>query len=88
MLDVKALVVFDYAQPALWLGTALIGGGVSLYNLRNVQPGVAKDSDVALSCILVFSGGILIFQVKANANEMAWDFDILNVCSNSSRKFA
>lgn len=62
-LEVKALVVFDYAQPALWLGTALIGSGVSLYNLRNVQPVIAKDSDVALSCILVFSGGILIFQV-------------------------
>ena len=62
-MEVKALVAFDYAQPALWLGTALIGGGVGLYNLRNVQPTVAKDSDVVLSCILVFSGGILIFQV-------------------------
>ena len=59
----SALVAFDYAQPALWLGTALIGGGVGLYNLRNVQPVSAKDSDVVLSCILVFSGGILIFQV-------------------------
>lgn len=62
-LDVKALVAFDYAQPALWLGVALIGGGVFLYNLRNVQPVSSKDSDIVLSCILVFSGGILIFQV-------------------------
>ena len=60
---VKALVTFDYAQPALWLGAALISGGVFLLNLRNVQPVSSKDSDIVLSCILVFSGGILIFQV-------------------------
>ena len=59
----KALVTFDYAQPALWLGAALISGGVFLLNLRNVQPVSSKDSDIVLSCILVFSGGILIFQV-------------------------
>jgi hypothetical protein len=63
VVNVKALVAFDYTQPALWLGVALISGGILLYNLRNVQPVSAKDSDIVLSSILVFSGGILVFQV-------------------------
>jgi len=71
-LCVKALVTFDYAQPALWLGAALISGGVFLLNLRNVQPVSSKDSDIVLSCILVFSGGILIFQVPYSSHTQPW----------------
>ena len=63
-LHVKALVAVDYSQPAIWLGLGLIAGGLSLYQLRRVQPLLSRDLDIVVSSVVIFSGGILIFQVR------------------------
>lgn len=63
-LTVKALVAVDYSQPAIWLGLGLIAGGLSLYQLRRVTPVLSRDLDVVISSVVIFSGGILIFQVS------------------------
>lgn len=60
------LVAVDYSQPAIWLGLGLIGGGLSLYQLRSVQPRLSRDFDVVVSSVVIFSGGILIFQVSSS----------------------
>lgn len=65
-LSVTNLVAVDYSQPAIWLGLGLIGGGLSLYQLRSVQPRLSRDFDVVVSSVVIFSGGILIFQVLAH----------------------
>lgn len=59
-----AMIQVDYSQPAIWLGLGLIGGGLGLYQLRRVQPILSKDSDIVVSSVLIFSGGILVFQVE------------------------
>ena len=58
------MIQVDYSQPAIWLGLGLIGGGLGLYQLRRVQPVLSKDSDIVVSSVLIFSGGILVFQVN------------------------
>lgn len=58
------MIQVDYSQPAIWLGLGLIGGGLSLYQLRRIQPVLSKDSDIVVSSVLIFSGGILVFQVR------------------------
>lgn len=63
-MDTLAMIQVDYSQPAIWLGLGLIGGGLSLYQLRRIQPVLSKDSDIVVSSVLIFSGGILVFQVR------------------------
>lgn len=41
----------------------MIAAGALLYQLRNSKPYLTKDFDIVLSCIALFSGGILVFQV-------------------------
>lgn len=41
----------------------MIAAGAVLYQFRNSRPYVTKDFDIVLSCIAIFAGGILVFQV-------------------------
>ena len=50
-------------SPPLFLGAGMIAAGAILYQLRNSRPYVTKDFDIVLSCIAIFAGGILVFQV-------------------------
>ena len=56
-----AMVNVDFS-PALVLGMGLIGGGLTLYQLRRYRPGLSRDFDVIVSSVAIFSGGILVFQ--------------------------
>ena len=56
-----AMVNVDFS-PALFLGMGLIGGGLTLYQLRRFRPGLSRDFDVIVSSVAIFSGGILVFQ--------------------------
>ena len=56
-----AMVNVDFS-PALVLGMGLIGGGLTLYQLRRFRPGLSRDFDVIVSSVAIFSGGILVFQ--------------------------
>jgi hypothetical protein len=56
------MVNVDFS-PALLLGMGLIAGGLSLYQLRRIQPDISRDFDVIVTAVATFSGGILIFQV-------------------------
>ena len=42
----------------------MVVAGLILYQLRNSRPYITKDFDIVLSCIAIFAGGILIFQVN------------------------
>ena len=55
------MVNVDFS-PALVLGMGLIGGGLTLYQLRRFRPGLSRDFDVIVSSVAIFSGGILVFQ--------------------------
>lgn len=62
---VKATAMINVdGSPPLFLGAGMIVAGVVLYQLRNSRPYVTKDFDIVLSCIAIFSGGILVFQVS------------------------
>lgn len=50
-------------SPPLFLGAGMIAAGAVLYQLRNSRPYITKDFDIVLSCIALFAGGILVFQV-------------------------
>ena len=50
-------------SPPLFLGAGMIAAGAVLYQLRNSRPYITKDFDIVLSCIAIFAGGILVFQV-------------------------
>lgn len=41
----------------------MIAAGAVLYQLRNSRPYITKDFDIVISCIAIFAGGILVFQV-------------------------
>ena len=62
-LPTLAMVNVDFS-PALLLGMGLIAGGLSLYQLRRIQPEISRDFDVIVTAVATFSGGILIFQVS------------------------
>lgn len=51
-------------SPPLFLGAGMILAGAVLYQLRNSRPYITKDFDIVLSCIAIFAGGILVFQVS------------------------
>ena len=58
-----AMVNVDFS-PALVLGMGFVACGLSLYQLRRIQPELSRDFDVVVSSIAIFSGGILVFQVR------------------------
>ena len=59
-------------SPPLFLGAGMVVAGLILYQLRNSRPYITKDFDIVLSCIAIFAGGILIFQVNLHcANNQA-----------------
>ncbi|KAK9832484.1 hypothetical protein WJX81_001075 [Elliptochloris bilobata] len=55
------MVNVDFS-PALVLGMGFVACGLSLYQLRRIQPELSRDFDVVVSSIAIFSGGILVFQ--------------------------
>lgn len=58
----QALVAVEW-NPAVFIGLALVGGGVVLYQLRSLRPEISRDFDIVASSVCIFSGGILITQV-------------------------
>lgn len=58
----KALVAVEW-NPAVFIGLALVGGGLVLYQLRSIRPEISRDFDIVASSVCIFSGGILITQV-------------------------
>lgn len=62
-IQTKAMINVD-GSPPLFLGAGMIAAGAILYQLRNSRPYVTKDFDIVLSCIAIFAGGILVFQVR------------------------
>lgn len=73
-LSTRAMVNVDFS-PALLLGMGLIAGGLSLYQLRRIQPDISRDFDVIVTAVATFSGGILIFQVSHAStppHHLAW----------------
>ena len=52
-------------SPPLFLGAGMIIAGAVLYQLRNSRPYITKDFDIVLSCVSIFAGGILVFQVSS-----------------------
>jgi hypothetical protein len=58
------MVNVDFS-PALVLGMGFVACGLSLYQLRRIQPELSRDFDVVVSSIAIFCGGILVFQVRA-----------------------
>ena len=61
-LRATAMINVD-GSPPLFLGAGMVVAGLILYQLRNSRPYITKDFDIVLSCIAIFAGGILIFQV-------------------------
>lgn len=62
-IKATAMINVD-GSPPLFLGAGMIAAGAILYQLRNSRPYVTKDFDIVLSCIAIFAGGILVFQVS------------------------
>jgi hypothetical protein len=58
-----ALVAVEW-NPAVFIGLGLVGGGLVLYQLRSLRPELSRDFDIVASSVLIFSGGILITQVR------------------------
>ncbi|KAG2441732.1 hypothetical protein HXX76_003347 [Chlamydomonas incerta] len=56
------MVNVDFASPSLLLGTALIGTGVLLLNMRNFQYKVSRDADIVVAAMVSIVGSTLIFQ--------------------------
>ncbi len=61
-MTARAMINVD-GSPPLFLGAGMIVAGAVLYQLRNSRPYITKDFDIVLSCIAIFAGGILVFQV-------------------------
>lgn len=61
-----ALVAVEW-NPAVFIGLGLVGGGLVLYQLRSLRPELSRDFDIVASSVLIFSGGILITQVRSSA---------------------
>jgi len=62
-MTARAMINVD-GSPPLFLGAGMIVAGAVLYQLRNSRPYITKDFDIVLSCIAIFAGGILVFQVS------------------------
>lgn len=56
------MINVDFASPALVLGTALIGCGVVLLQLRNLQRKISRDADIVVAAMISIVGSTLIFQ--------------------------
>lgn len=65
-MTAKAMINVD-GSPPLFLGAGMIVAGAVLYQLRNSRPYITKDFDIVLSCIAIFAGGILVFQVTVQS---------------------
>ena len=65
-MTAKAMINVD-GSPPLFLGAGMIVAGAVLYQLRNSRPYITKDFDIVLSCIAIFAGGILVFQVTVKS---------------------
>lgn len=63
--QILAMINVD-GSPPLFLGAGMIAAGAILYQLRNSRPYITKDFDIVLSCIAIFAGGILVFQVTGH----------------------
>lgn len=59
----RAMVNLD-VSPAFVLGGFLIAAGACLYQIRSSKPYISKDVDVVIGSVAIFSGGILVFQVR------------------------
>ncbi|KAK9829487.1 hypothetical protein WJX72_006160 [[Myrmecia] bisecta] len=55
------MVNVDFS-PALVLGLGMIAGGLGLSQMQRVRPWLSRDFDLVMSCVAIFSGGILVFQ--------------------------
>ncbi|KAJ9515466.1 hypothetical protein QJQ45_016454 [Haematococcus lacustris] len=58
----KAMVNVDFASPSLVLGAVLIGCGVLLLQMRNLQTKVSRDADIVVAAMISIVGSTLIFQ--------------------------
>ncbi|KAF5830145.1 Ycf66 protein N-terminus-domain-containing protein [Dunaliella salina] len=58
----KAMVNVDFASPSMLLGAVLIGGGVILLQMRNVENRVSRDADIVVAACISIVGSTLIFQ--------------------------
>ena len=75
----KAIAMINVdGSPPLFLGAGMIVAGAVLYQLRNSRPYITKDFDIVLSCIALFSGGILVFQVSGDSSESVCIKDMLH----------
>ncbi|GAX76606.1 hypothetical protein CEUSTIGMA_g4052.t1 [Chlamydomonas eustigma] len=57
-----AMVNVDFASPSLVLGAALIGCGVLLLQMRNMQTQISRDADIVVAAMVSIVGSTLIFQ--------------------------
>ncbi|KAG1680737.1 hypothetical protein FOA52_008069 [Chlamydomonas sp. UWO 241] len=57
-----AMVNVDFASPSLALGAALIGCGVLLLQIRNMQSNISRDADIVVAAMVSIVGSTLIFQ--------------------------
>jgi len=56
------MVNVDFASPSLILGAVLIGCGVLLLQMRNLQTKVSRDADIVVAAMISIVGSTLIFQ--------------------------
>eukprot|EP00775_Hariotina_reticulata_P005181 gene5181-5419_t len=56
------MINVDFASPSLVLGIALIGCGVALLQVRNMQREVSRDADIVVAAMISIVGSTLIFQ--------------------------
>jgi hypothetical protein len=57
-----AMVNVDFASPSLVLGVTLIGCGIALLQVRNMQREVSRDADIVVAAMISIVGSTLIFQ--------------------------
>ncbi|KAF6255461.1 Ycf66 protein N-terminus-domain-containing protein [Scenedesmus sp. NREL 46B-D3] len=56
------MINVDFASPSLVLGITLIGCGIALLQVRNVQREVSRDADIVVAAMISIVGSTLIFQ--------------------------
>eukprot|EP00879_Flechtneria_rotunda_P013398 GHRR01013988.1.p1 GENE.GHRR01013988.1~~GHRR01013988.1.p1 ORF type:complete len:435 (+),score=202.23 GHRR01013988.1:589-1893(+) len=57
-----AMINVDFASPSLVLGVTLIGCGIALLQVRNMQKEVSRDADIVVAAMISIVGSTLIFQ--------------------------
>ncbi|KAF8063088.1 ycf66 [Scenedesmus sp. PABB004] len=57
-----AMINVDFASPSLVLGITLIGCGIALLQVRNMQREVSRDADIVVAAMISIVGSTLIFQ--------------------------